>query len=340
MFSIIILFNEYKKESITRKFFSKLSSSIKTQKETEIIFIVENDYYIIDYIQEFQNDNPNTIVKFIYTNKRITLNKMLEKINKLITNDYFFFLSYPSEIAPGFFNNIIKIIDNNSPDIIEFKPSLTNFIRWNPNNRLDSSKFNKLLKLANNNDVVAFTFPFIFNKIFSSTLLNRTIKHYLRKTDSDNSNIFFTYLTYLMFLKANSYWYITNQLITFEVNEIYILNFNSIFTQWDIILEKFNIEAKYLEEINYAKFYYLKIILCSLYSLKNPKIKKIMNKNNSNDLNQKKYQDKLDQIAYSEFKDFYLKNKYMVLNNAPEISLLKQNISISKWSKLLKELEN
>ena len=45
---------------------------------------------------------------------------------------------------------------------------------------------------------------------------------------------------------------------------------------------------------------------------------------------QKKYQEKLDQITYSEFKDFHLKNKYMLLPNSIEANMLKQNYPISK----------
>lgn len=340
MFSVIILFNELRKEIIIKKFFSKLSSSLRNQKEIEVIFIVENDYKLINYIQNFQNANPNCIVKFIFSNRENSLNKILEQVNKLVTNDYLFFLTSPSKIVPGFFNTITKIIDSNSPDIIEFKPSLNNFIKWNPKDRLTTNKYNVNLRIKEHPEIIAFSYPFIFNKIISTSLLNTVLKFFSTDTMYDTSNILFTYLVYLLFLKANKYYYLPNQLISIDIEEKHILNYNSILSQWDVIQEKYSIENKYLEEISYAKLFYLKIILCSLYLQNKTNIKeKLKSKKYTSNLIQQKYQEKLDQITYSEFKDFHLKNKYMLLPNSIEANILKQNYPISKWNKLLKELE-
>ena len=340
MFSIIILFSEVKKETSIKKFFSKLSSSLRNQKEIEIIFVVENDYNLINYIQDFQNKNNNCIVKFIFSNRENSLNMILEQANKLITNDYLFFLSYPSRIVPGFFNTITKIIEFNTPDIIEFKPSLLNSIKWNPKDRLKSEKYNTTLRIKENPEIIAFTYPFIFNKVISTNLLNTTLKSFLTDTMYDASNILFTYLVYLLFLKANKYYYLPNQLLSIEIEEKHILNYNSILSQWEIIQNKYVSENKYLEEVSYAKFFYLKVILCSLYSQNKSNIKdKITNKKHVSNLSQKKYQEKLDHIIYSEFKDFHLKNKYMLISELKEVNILKHNYPMSKWNKLLKELE-
>lgn len=340
MFSVIILFNQLRKEIITKKFFSKLASSLRNQQEIEVIFVIENDYELINYIQEFQNANHNCIVKFVFSNRENSLNRILEQVNKLVTNDYLFFLTFPSKIVPGFFNTITKIIDANNPDIIEFKPLLDNFIKWNPKDRLASNKYNVVLKIKDNPDIIAFTYPFIFNKIISTSLLNTVLKFFATDTMYDTSNILFTYLVYLLFLKANKYYYLPNQLISIEIEEKHILNYNSILSQWDVIQEKYSNEHKYLEEISYAKLFYLKIILCSMYLQGKSNIKeKLKTKKYTTNLSQKKYQEKLDQITYSEFKDFHLKNKYMLLPNSIEANILKQNFPISKWNKLLKELE-
>lgn len=340
MFSVIILFNELRKEIITKKFFSKLTSSLRNQQEIEVIFIIENNYELINYIQDFQNANHNCIVKFVFSNCENSLNRVLEQVNKLATNDYLFFLTSPSKIVPGFFNTITKIIDSNNPDIIEFKPSLNNFIKWNPKDRLPSNKYNTNLKIKEHPEIIAFSFPFIFNKIISTSLLNTVIKFFSTDTMYDTSNILFTYLIYLLFLKANKYYYLPNQLISIDIEEKNILNYNSILSQWDIIQKKYLIENKYLEEISYAKLFYLKIILCSLYLQNKTNIKdKLKTKKYATNLSQQKYQEKLDQITYSEFKDFHLKNKYMLLPDSIEANILKQSYSISKWNKLLKELE-
>lgn len=337
MISLIILFDKDKKTFSTKKFFSKLLSLINKEKGIEIIFIIENDYELIDYIQEFENDNPNAIVKFVFASKKTTFNKIIEKTRKLITNEYFLIINQNSEILPDFFNVIHKIIKGNNPEIIEFKPSLSKLVKWNPQNRLDVDKNNKLLDINENKEIVSYSFPFIFNKVFSTSLLNKVINKHLIKTDGDNSNIFFTYLTYLMFLNAKTYWYFPKHLVVFDVIENNFQNYNSVLSQWDIIEERFQVEDKFIDEISYAKYYFLKIIICSLYLSNTTKMQKLRMKSN---LNQKKYQEKLNQILANEFKDFELKNKYMILNkNSKEVSLIKKNHAIAKWPKLIKELE-
>lgn len=337
MISLIILFDKDKKTFSTKKFFSKLLSLINKENGIEIIFIIENDYELIDYIQELENDNPNAIIKFVFASKKTTFNKIIEKARKLITNEYFLIINQNSEILPDFFNVIHKIIKTNNPEIIEFKPSLSKLVKWNPQNRVDEDKNNKLLDINENKEIVSYSFPFIFNKVFSTSLLNKVINKHLIKTDGDNSNILFTYLTYLMFLNAKTYWYFPKQLVVFDVIESNFQNYNSVLSQWDIIEERFQAEDKFIDEISYAKFYFLKIIICSLYLSNTSKMQKLRIKSN---LNQKKYQEKLNQILANEFKDFELKNKYMILNkNSKEVSLIKKNHAIAKWPKLIKELE-
>lgn len=337
MISLIILFDKDKKTFSTKKFFSKLLSLINKENGIEIIFIIENDYELIDYIQELENDNPNAIIKFVFASKKTTFNKIIEKARKLITNEYFLIINQNSEILPDFFNVIHKIIKTNNPEIIEFKPSLSKLVKWNPQNRVDEDKNNKLLDINENKEIVSYSFPFIFNKVFSTSLLNKVINKHLIKTDGDNSNILFTYLTYLMFLNAKTYWYFPKQLVVFDVIESNFQNYNSVLSQWDIIEERFQVEDKFIDEISYAKYYFLKIIICSLYLSNTTKMQKLRMKSN---LNQKKYQEKLNQILANEFKDFELKNKYMILNkNSKEVSLIKKNHAIAKWPKLIKELE-
>lgn len=338
MISLIILFDKDKKTFSTKKFFSKLFSLVNKEKGVEVIFIIENDYEIIDYIQEFENNNPNAIVKFVFGSKKTTFNKIIEKARKLITNEYFLIINQNSKILPIFFNVVNQIIKGDNPEIIEFKPSLDKLVKWNPQNRLNEEKNNKLLNINDNKEIVSYSFPFIFNKVFSTSLLNKVINKHLIKTDGDNSNIFFTYLTYLMFLNAKTYWYSPKQLVVFDVIENNFQNYNSVLSQWDIIEERFQVEGKFIDEISYAKYYFLKIIICSLYLSNTTKMQKLRIKSN---LNQKKYQEKLNQILANEFKDFELKNKYMILNkNSKEVSLIKKNYAIAKWPKLIKELEH
>lgn len=340
MFSIVFLLDQNETEFNYKKMISKIAFLSQKSKKIELIFVIENNnYLILDEIQKFQNINKNVIVKFVFSLKRISFNSSIKKVNKLITNDYFLILPNYSNIDENFVETITSILNTKNVDIIEFKPNFKGLIKWKPNDRLNKSKFDKFLNISENQEIVAFTFPFVYNKIFSTSLLDKTLKTFFNDNSFDYSSILFSELIYLMFIYAKTYLYISKELIEIEITSSYIQGFNDIINAWSKI--KYNFferSMKFIDEIEYAEAFYLKIILCSIYSsTSSSKIKSLI-KNKPN-LTPKKYYEKLLKIESNELKDFDLKNKYMLLNNSKEVSILKQSYPIPKWNKLLKELE-
>ena len=335
MFSIIVFLGRYKNEAIAKKFFNKLSNLIQQQKNIEIIFIVEGkEEFLLNIIQNFQEKNLDVFVKFIYISKRISFDKIMLNINKLITNDYFFILDNSITMDNKSLNTLSRILKNNELDILEFRPEFSKILKWKPIDRLEQNKINKKLEINKNESIIAFTFPFIYNKVISSDLLDKTLKMNVIENNNDSS-IFFSSLIYLLFLEASKYFYLPETLSNIEIIEEDIPNFNKLIQQWNSIQSIFKEKNKFVKEINYAKFFYLKVIICSLLS-NNSILNLIKAKNN---LIQKKYCDKLKQIKKDEFLHFELENSYMIMNNSKEVQLLKTFYPISKWNKIFKELE-
>ncbi len=336
MFSVIVFLNDFDSSKNIKKKAKKLFEQINKTKDIEYIFVVENkNIQLIDLFQEMEIKNKNANFKFSYYSKETSFNILMKNISRLISNDYFFIVSGFSIINNDFIKTISSIVEKNDVDVIEFRPFLDGFIEWEAADRLAKNKLNKLLKIRDNKDIIAYTFPFTYNKIFSTDLLAKTLKsHFSVKDFKDNSDYLFSSLLYFLFLNASTYWYIPASLSSFEIDEVHVKNFNDIFYQWNLIQNKCRENGDYVEEINYAKWFHLDIFMCALYS-----VKSIFDfKNNL----PKKYYEKLQAIKEKEFNDFELKNLYMVSseNKNNEIELLRKINPISKWNKLLKELED
>lgn len=339
MFSIIVFLNELNKEENPKKFISSIFSSIKKQKNTELIFVInKKDIDTIDLIQSFEKKEKSAIVKYMYTSREMSFNKYIQNINNIITNDNFFILSYPSMLDEKVIEKLSKIVSTYNPDVIEFKPSFSGLMNWKPSNRLTNDKCNKLLKIEAHPEIVAYSYPFIYNKVFSTNVLNKTIKR-LKFIDESISNIFFTSFIYSLLINSETYFYIPNDFYDFNISTNNIPNYKDVFLQWKTIIDIYNVDKKYYEEINYAKYYYLKIILCSLYVSHDKFFISKLKHKNENTILQKKYFDVLNQVLDKEYNHFGNNNKYMMLSSKNEANILKENYPISKWSKLVKELE-
>lgn len=343
MFTIIVFLIEEKNKLQEKKVFSRLSSLIEKQKKIELIFVVDDKSYSwISLVENFQNKNPNLIVKLVFSSKKISFNNLLENATKLITNDYVLFFHPSSSFEDDFLESVSRVINKNpNLDIIEFKTKISGILKWKANNRLTKNKVDKLLKISENPEVIAFSFPFIYNKAVSTNLLVKSIKNFWKEFNEDFSTLLFSRFIYLIFLNAKNYYYDSKLLVELNISDELIPNYKNVINCWILIEDIFIQENKFVEEIRYAKLFYLKIILCSLYSMQGMiKVKKIIN-NHKNNLLQKKYYEKLSKIEDQEFKHFVIKNKYMLQKqNLVEINLLKQHHPISKWSKLIKELKN
>lgn len=341
MFSIVIFLNELEKNENPNKYIASIFKAIKKQKESEIIFVLNGkNAKLIDEIQKYENTNKSINIKYLFTSKLLPFNKYIQNLNDLISTDFFIILSYPSQLSETSIQTIVRTIKNNEKvDIIEFKPVFNKILNWKPKSRLSTAKQNKLLKINENPEIIAFSFPFIYNKVISTNILNKIVKM-TRVDEETSSNIFFSSCIYSLLLSSSKYIYVPQPITEVYTSKNNIMNYKDVLNQWKIIENIYQIEKKYIEEISYAKYYYLKIILCIMYSISDKSFSSLLGKN-ENKVLQKKYFETL-KIIDEEYSHFSNSNKYMIPNEktSKETTLLRDSLSISKWSKLSKELES
>ena len=142
------------------------------------------------------------------------------------------------------------------------------------------------------------------------------------------TNAFFHKSIYTFFLCASNYFFLDEELIKIKIKDINYFLFRDISKEWNNIKSVYEHEQKYLSEIRYAEWFYLKVVLCAIHSTKS----KIL---------QDKYFDKLSSLIFEKFNDFAVKNKYMILGiDRKEVSIMNNATSPSKWKKILIDLEN
>lgn len=341
MFSLLVIIDETKPEKDLKIFLKKLLKLIKSSKnnkDLEIVFVFnEKNITLVNLMDNFLELNENIFIKFIYSSKYLTFNKIIQNFSTLVNNDYFLVLFDVDDFDANFFDKATRELKKEKVDILEFQINLKGKnLKWKPKKRNSNEDLNKVLNISKNPKIITTSLPFIFNKFISLELLRKTLP-IIDKKNKDVSNELFSEIIYLIFLNAEKYKFTTELFLNINIDErAQFIDYDDIIKMWNMIKSYFINYEKYLQEIDYAKLFYLKIILCSFYSFEI--FKNLLNKKRS--FLQKKYSEKLNVIIKNDFNNFYLKNDYMLNSDLKEVKILKENHRISKWNKLFKELES
>ncbi|QKT05327.1 glycosyltransferase [Mycoplasma sp. OR1901] len=175
---------------------------------------------------------------------------------KIARGDFLVVLNSENTLRKRYVSNIIEEATKYSADILEFKPRLVGSIRWKPKARL------KLLNKVDINKMqstYAYTFPFVFNKVYKKTLYKKLTKYV---PSNLNDTKMCVELNYILFSEAKTYMY-----LDYRVYREFI-NSNTWFNSRHVLDSFNNIENYYkehnpkvLDEISYAKMYAIKLML-------------------------------------------------------------------------------
>ncbi|EFF41228.1 glycosyltransferase family A protein [Mycoplasmopsis alligatoris] len=311
------------------KDFEVIMAINKPPKSKEIIEI------IVEYQKKF-----GTRLKFFVNSKRQSNQSNFASAFNMVKGEYVYITNSDTTIRKHYTEKIIKMISNfPEADIIEFKPRLIGSIRWKPSSRIDE---NKLIDLNESTEPLAYTYPFIFNKIYKSSVTKKFIK--FKPTFSNDSKISLE-LTYSLLLEAKKYVYVDERIQReyFDI-ETWINPLNFVASLKALEVTCTNDKRKIMQEFYYFKAYTLQVFLAGLltgttifsfYTMINRK-EKTQKRNN-------RLVEGLDQILEkmwltNEFKNFRDSNMYM-LKNLPEVNVLRRKTPINKWYKILGLLE-
>ncbi|EIN15103.1 Glycosyltransferase [Mycoplasmopsis agalactiae 14628] len=306
-------------------------------QDFEIVLVLTNTgknmYAALEkYLQFF-----GSRLKFITNSKRRSIHKDIVAAFHLIRAKHSYIYFPDNDGSVSFVRQLLETISKYDADIVEFRPRLVNTIRWKPFPRLEP---NKIFALSKNPEVVAYSYPFIFNKVFKTKLLNSLPKFKLRELNDTKLQV---YLNYLLLINASTYAYTNEVIVRENIQSDMWLAPNNFIYQFNELLSyvKMN-NLKLQQEIKYAYYYFLQIFLAGLIKTWRARfsLSVITDYINYNEKRSKKFAEDLYkhlQKMHNDDKLFFETNIYMLKSNI-ESNSLKYLPNIDKWSDILGEL--
>ncbi|MGL4343388.1 MAG: hypothetical protein ACRCRZ_02405 [Metamycoplasmataceae bacterium] len=325
MFSLIIpIFSKNDK-------YDKFLSNLNLSKNINFELIIAIQDYSLESLKKIKNiekilEFPN--LKIIFSSRKKSFANTIIKAIKHSSKKYTV-ISTIDVLTSKTIQNIDENIDEETTvDLIEFVPEINGITNWKPKwrNNLRNNTVYEINKIKN---IVAYTFPFLTNKIIKTSLLKKTISIPINLIES--SCVFGVDFFYIILLNSKTYKRINIKIapISLEFNTLPSIS-NSI-KQWNLIEEYYVSQNLYLSEILYAKLYFFQIILLGIYSNKNFKN---LFRNNKIAIN--KIQKYISLLKNDKFLNFDISNPYM-FNKTNETKILSLNETGTKTLSLLEE---
>lgn len=292
---------------------------------------------IFKVIQSYKSFFGTRLV-VIYNSKINNFQHNLISAFRVIKGDYFTVLNSTTNLKRYHISTLIKEVKEQSADVIEFKPRIIGSIKWKPAKRLEAEKE---MKIANNQQILAYTFPMIFNKVFKTSLAKKLMKY---KVENKNDTKFCLEVMYMLMFEAKKYIYLDYRIFKENLGSDVWLVSNHFLRTFNLLISYLkNSNIKLTQELTYAKYYFLKLILSGILSGTTFAYKNIWSE--KNEISEKRSQLLIDKHfkliqeleSNNEFQVFTASNLYMnVVNN--EVKALKNNWK-NKQSKILSSLE-
>lgn len=310
-------------------------NSILEQKSDlfELVILTNNtSKELLNKIKELES-NSNIKLQVVFSTRKIGFNEVIIEACKISTGTHAIILNANETLSRNFVNDLSNVVDKNiDADIFEFKASFRGFENWVPQKRCDL-KQNHIFKISDFPKIIAFTFPFISNKLFKVSLANSISKQTPYIETSSHLSLEFLYI---LFLNAQTYVYINKVFCNIVIEKSDIPNYLTFYKEWKNIRSKYLLENKFLQEIEYAQIFDSEIIIPLLYTHK--KLIDILWRSGVNKTIFTKIYQKNKKLRLQEFDSFSYTNKYMLLNLL-ETEYLNKLHPPNEWSKIIKILK-
>ncbi|WP_326495214.1 glycosyltransferase [Mycoplasmopsis felis] len=305
-------------------------------QDFEIILCLNNNkntQKIINEINEYYSFF-NSRLKLIYNFKNISNQYNLLSSFNVISGDYVVVLNSDNKLKKHYIDKMIKDSQEYDVDILEYQPRIIGSIRWKPKQRLDISQ---KLSIRKQKEIIAYSYPFIFNKIYKRTLVQKVFEYSPKNLNDTKMCV---ELNYLLLLNADTYFYLNYRIHREQFNSNIWFNTHKIAQSFENVEKITNSIWKdfWNDELAYAKYYLVKLVLTAflnetffLYK-KFYKNQRSLIKERKTILMIQKHYEVLKKLEKDFNKtDFINQNKYM-LKKTTETYLLQ-----SKYEKLIKE---
>ncbi|MHA0272874.1 glycosyltransferase [Mycoplasma sp. 48589B] len=259
---------------------------------------------------------------------------------RIVKGDYVTVINSDSSIKRYFIGDMIEHAQRFNVDVLEFKPRLVGTVRFKPKER---GEFDKVLDINKNPNVIAYTYPFIFNKIFKKALVKKIAKY---RPKVSNDTVMCLEINYLLMMEAKKYKYLDFRIIREFISSDTWFNTKTVLDAFRVIEDNAKrMNLKIQEELKYAKYYFVKLLLTGFLS-ETYFVYRHFSKTDKEQLEEKRSKlliQKHDEIlakleASPDFQTFLTTNMYMLQDNV-ETGMLRENYKKLIKTKILDNLE-
>lgn len=313
---------------INKNFFSSI---LDQKKEVFELIILTNNIsaMLANKINEIER-NSNIKLLVIFTTRKIGFNELVIEGVKLAKGTHAVIANTDEPLPKTFVFDITRVIDKNKEvDILEFKASFKGFEKWTPKKRCNL-KPNHPFLISDYPKILAFSFPFISNKIFKVSLAQFVSNKTTYMETNTHLSIQFLYM---LFLYAKIYIYSDIPYWGISIKKEDLPNYLNFYKEWKDISSKYSLENKLLQEIEYSQIYSTEIMMPALYSHK--KLLTIPIRFGATKNISFKIYEKNNRLRIQNFPSFKYTNKYMLLNLL-ETEYLSKSHPPNEWNKILK----
>ncbi|WLP85855.1 glycosyltransferase [Mycoplasma seminis] len=259
---------------------------------------------------------------------------------RIVKGEYVTVINSDTSIKRYFIGDMIEHAQRWNVDVLEFKPRLIGTVRFRPKER---GEFDKVVDLSKEPKIFAYTYPFVFNKIYKKSLVKKVMKY---KPQVSNDTLMCIELNYILLMEAKKYKYLDFRIIREFISSNTWFNTKVSLESFHAIEAKAqHMNLKIQEELKYAKYYYVKLLLTGFLSETYfvyrhfSKTDKEQLEEKRSELLIKKHDEFLNKIENSpEFQLFLTTNMYMMIDS-PETRMLRESYKKLIKSKILDNLE-
>ena len=303
------------------KLLQKFIKGIKEQKNKkfELVFVVDtNNENVLEEIDKSFTKAFKKKIKISFNTKRQGYEQAIYEGVKMSSNEYILVFALDDIFDEKMVDDVLVGIKNNKSEIIEFKAAFKEPIKHTGKLRKIVNKPTSVLDAP---DIITYSYPFIFNKIFKKELFLRSITK--NKIYSLNSRYSISF-TYMMLINSKSYSTLNKTIVKSHKKDLAAFNPLKNLREWEAVKNDFKeFEEQYKKEVEYAMFFHQIFFLFGFAGLSKNKVLV------------KKIETIFDKKFSNQYMDFFSHNKYMLKKNK-ETELMKKHNSASKFLKVIK----
>lgn len=308
----------YRQSKLLRVFLERISN--QKSKLFELVLVLDtNTEDNLSVIDDFKDKIDN--LKVVFNSKRTSRTQAINSGIRIATGEYSIIMSISNYFENTMVEDILNVIKKSPSDIIEFNARIRSPIKFQGRQR---KLYSKPTDIKSNPLIIAYTYPFDFNKIYKNSILLESINTQYKNSVNSRYSIEFVYR---IFTFAKTYSNVNKKIIRSKTKTSSTFNPLKLVRQCEETIKEISTNPNVvMEYFDYALYFSIVVIWFAI------------TKESKNKILLEKLKHKFKDLEMKHFKHLFKLNSLFIAN-AKEAEILRANKSPSNFHKIYKELD-